>query len=368
MNDLAEWTPEEETILQENRRVMTISQLYEELRHKGYERSPKAIEHKCLRLGLHREGQDELIQEDPTDTKPIYEALARLRQMGRDYTQSNKGLLKTGMPSLATGLRKILVTGDWHIPFEKEEMIMDMITEHGDADAIFITGDLLDLYAVSVFTKNQHLPLLKEYQIAREWLEILSQMFPKVVLMDGNHEGRLQKYFAKNASHEVYPFVSQPILQRLAMGFIYGDEGLVSAEPFENVIYQPTQSWYVHVGKTIFVHPESYYGDTASGRVLGTSVKADNYFRTKLDYDCIVCAHTHKAGWAIRDGVMIMEHGCACNMLDYQADDKKFRYGMQHNGYAVLYQDMDGNTDFNKSHVVFRGMQWPKKDKIDVWT
>ena len=35
------------------------------------------------------------------------------------------------------------------------------------------------------------------------------------------------------------------------------------------------------------------------------------------------------------------------------------------NGYAIIYQDADGNTCFNKSHVIYLGSQLPpKKDTL----
>lgn len=363
------WTQEEDNILKEFRSRMTISQIYDELRKQGYARSPKSIEHRCLRLLLFRgeEGDNELTQDNSEDLSAFLESFARIKAMGKDFTTKDT-TLRNGFADKVSGYRKILATGDWHIPFEKHEMIMDMLLEHKDSDAIVITGDLFDLYSVSVFPKNKWVPLIQEYRIAREWLKILSMMFPKVILLNGNHEARIHSYFIKNVSQEVVPFVAQPVMERLALGFIYDDKAqLIGMKPFDNVVYVREFPWYSQIGKTIFVHPDSYYGDTAGGRVLGTVVRADNYFRTKRDYDSIIMAHTHKVGMAIRDGVMLMEHGCACNMLEYQQDDRKFRYGTQHNGYSLIYQDHKGNTDWNESRVVFRGAQWPQKEGEKIW-
>ena len=34
------------------------------------------------------------------------------------------------------------------------------------------------------------------------------------------------------------------------------------------------------------------------------------------------------------------------------------------NGYTVIYQDKNGNTNFNKSHVVYLGSVLPPKKEI----
>ena len=48
--------------------------------------------------------------------------------------------------------------------------------------------------------------------------------------------------------------------------------------------------------------------------------------------------------------------------MPYQ-DRADIRFPHAMNGYAVIYQDAEGNTDFNKSHTVFLGSQLPQRRK-----
>ena len=354
------YSENEDEILKKHRHNTRISELYKIMRKEGYDRSAKSIEHRCLRLGLYRE-------EDAADGDELtayHEAVARIQTAGHDFTPY-KDDLRTGIPTKPI-TRKILCLSDWHIPFQRDELIIDILTTHQDADILVIAGDFLDLYAASFFSKNKSIPILAEYQIAYKWLSICSQMFKQVVLLDGNHERRFAKDFRKYISNEVSDFIARPINLRLANGEVYEEKDgiveLTGMNPFDNVHYPRDFSWYELIGKTLFVHPDSYYGPTATGGILRTASKMDKFFRTKLNYDSLVMAHTHHVGEGQSDGVKLMECGCCCGMLDYQKSDTKGRFGTQETGYALIYQDEDGNTDFNASHVVYRGSQWPRKE------
>ena len=60
---------------------------------------------------------------------------------------------------------------------------------------------------------------------------------------------------------------------------------------------------------------------------------------------------------------LLIEQGAMCARQPYQhKSDLRFPHAM--NGYAVIYQDYEGNTCFNKSHVVYLGSQLPPKKEI----
>ena len=75
-----------------------------------------------------------------------------------------------------------------------------------------------------------------------------------------------------------------------------------------------------------------------------------------VDFDSIVMGHTHQCATYVYEGKMLVEQGCLTSLLEYQWDDG-MRYVGQSNGYAEIWQDADGNTDFNSSRVIYVGSQ-----------
>ena len=348
------YVDDEDQILIGSRSYSTIPEIQILLQKAGYDRTIKSIEHRCARLGLSYVGA----VDDEDDDGDAW-------SMVKERAQESHNLLREdGKPvGLVDKLaRKIVCMADLHIPFQRDELIEEVVKEHAGADYLVLAGDVLDLYCVSVFSKERRIPLLEEYAIAMEWIGVLARNFKKVILIEGNHERRLHRHFIKNISQESIPFVAQPVLERLANGETYLRDGcLADRRPFKNVYYDRRSPAQALVGKTLFVHPDAYLGPTATGGALRTVGKADKHFRGKLNYDSVVCAHTHHVGKAICDGVLLVETGCLCGLLDYQRSDVKFRFGTQENGYAVIYQDAKGNTDFNSSTHVYLGSQWANR-------
>jgi hypothetical protein len=64
--------------------------------------------------------------------------------------------------------------------------------------------------------------------------------------------------------------------------------------------------------------------------------------------------NTHKMGSIVFKGKLIIEQGCACIPMDYEADSK-MQYGQQSFGYAVIYMNAKGEVDFDKSRPVYYG-------------
>jgi predicted phosphodiesterase len=347
---------EEDQILRSNRGTHTIPEIQALFQKRGFDRTLKSIEHRCSRLELRYVGSA-----DDEEDNLVDDAWSLIEERAQ---QNNTLEIEGRISGTINGkpARKIVCIADTHIPFQRDELINQVIADHKGADYLVVAGDLLDLYCVSVFTKSRRIPLLREYQIAFDLLKKLSKNFKKVILIEGNHERRLHRHFTKNVSQESIAFVAQPVLERLAGGEVFREDGmLVNRQPFENVFYDRLSPAQARIGKTIFVHPDAYLGPTATGGALRTVGKADKHYRGKMEYDSVVCAHTHHVGSAVCDGVLLIETGCLCGLLDYQRADIKFRFGTQENGYAVIYQDIQGNTDFNMSRPIFLGSQWANR-------
>ena len=285
-------------------------------------------------------------------------ALNKVKQLKKKY----QGLKYKTIGILPEGAarKKIVSISDLHVPFEREDLINKVINEHKDADVLVVNGDFLEIYAVSTWAKNKEVILQYEYDIALQYLEYFSSVFPHVVLVRGNHERRINKFFASYVSPVISFLVDKEILNRLAAGERYDDFGnVIERRPFENVHYEGgPNAWYVQIGKTIFLHPEQ--SSSVDGRM---AVKAQEYFMSREDVDCLVVGHTHKIATIPRRGKLCMEQGCLCCPLDYEKEGK-FSHTVRTLGYAVIWQDKRGNCDFNKSKVVYLGVQEVVKPSI----
>ena len=178
--------------------------------------------------------------------------------------------------------------------------------------------------------------------------------FPKIVLVRGNHEKRFTGTFNTSLKEELEPPLGHDLMERIARGDIYNDEGdCIGNYDFQNVHYDKLNPWYTVIGKTIFCHPRRF------SRVPGGTVKmAYDWFQQvgHVDFDSIVMGHTHQCATYVYEGKMLVEQGCLTSLLEYQWDDG-MRYVGQSNGYAEIWQDADGNTDFNSSRVIYVGSQ-----------
>jgi hypothetical protein len=155
--------------------------------------------------------------------------------------------------------------------------------------------------------------------------------------------------------------VNKEILGRLASGEEYDNDGnIIHRNDFKNVYYEGGQEgWFVKIGKTMFVHPMAF-----SGQAAKTAINAQEYFMERTDIDCVVLAHTHQQCRVPSRNKLCVEQGCLCCPLDYEKQGKMHFKAMTL-GYAVVYQDKDGNCDFNKTNTVYLGTQYPVKKDFD---
>jgi len=154
------------------------------------------------------------------------------------------------------------------------------------------------------------------------------------------------------------------ILDRLAGGEIIDEDGSVSdILEFDNVFAiggTPETRWYTRIGNTVFSHPTKYLKH--EGRTAEYMLQ---FFRDKMEgIDSVVVGHIHKLGRHYAHGRLCVEGGCMCLPLEY-AQHAHAKYSPVPNGYAVIVQDKNGNTDFNRSREVFMGIIQHEKEAIE---
>lgn len=257
--------------------------------------------------------------------------------------------------------KKILCFSDLHIPFVMEDELRKICQENLDAEIVVLNGDILDGYIFSTYSKTKKIAAIKEYLAAFNLVRYLSSTFKQVVIVSGNHDARASRALIYSGLEKEATQVFRPdLLARIANGEELDEEGiLINKHCFENVVYQSLDSWYIRVGKTIFCHPDGF-GNSYPGN---TAVKLLDHFSQRLDaneFDSIVVGHTHKQYKGIVSSKLLIEQGCMSHRLPYQFKaDLKFKNAV--NGYAIIIQDKNGNTDFNKSTFMYLGTHLPVK-------
>lgn len=228
---------------------------------------------------------------------------------------------------------RVLVLSDLHIPFHKEEDIINIIKKHSNVSTIVFAGDILDCFSVSTFPKEMHIPLYEELKIASVFLRRIDRLTPNVkkIVFRGNHEFRFKRYLAKFQS-EFSPLVSDDILEILKNGFTYRNHlnNKRTVAPLSDN-FKIIDSWYYIYKDLILAHPTNF-----SKIPMRTCVSTYDYFKNQgIDFNALAIGHTHKAGSLIHGGTLLCELGCLCEQMDY-ANNGNVNYTPQTNGYGVF--------------------------------
>jgi len=91
----------------------------------------------------------------------------------------------------------ILAFGDTHAPYHHKETLafLEYVKERYEPNRVIHTGDLLDIYSVSAYPKDTDHPdsWKKEIKQGRKFVTKLAKIFPKLDLLESNHDDRAYK-------------------------------------------------------------------------------------------------------------------------------------------------------------------------------
>lgn len=286
------------------------------------------------------------------------------RQIVKKYCRKN-GLLKG---KYEAGRLKILIISDLHVPDHKREMILQIIKENAHVDLIILNGDILDCKAVSAWY-NEEISILDHEMIeAHALLTKIRQLTKaKIVLVKGNHEQRVNRYYAQNAKAMGTSVIETEILYKLANGFTvrYADKKRKDEirnvfKPIENVEYCESRSYMI--GDLLVNHPSIFRKDY----MKTVFIMWNERLKTKYpNAKVIVIGHTHQLGMVhADDGRVLIECGCTCNPASYaDQDDRPFK--VQQYGYVYL-EMKDGVTDLDSIDARYLGHDvLPFEDDIE---
>jgi len=235
---------------------------------------------------------------------------------------------------------KVLYMADLHIPFTVYDLVKHIIREHKDADILVLNGDILDLFNISTFSKDKTIALKRELEEGRAFLELVSNIFEDVILIEGNHERRLRNYIRHIIPVDLHFLFPQDALEVIQQGTVF------KKSPLSNV--HVVGSWWIQLWDTIFAHPDNY-----SSVPMRTVIQTSEHFKMVKNrpHKACIIGHTHQAGKLIDRDTLVMETGCLQYDVDYK-HGSKFIKTTWTRAHAIIYFDEDGNIQFNESNVI----------------
>lgn len=364
MSTSYKWSAEEEHLLKLLRPTNTYQDIeleFEKRREKGIPGFVWARSSEAIRKKYQREDIDANYGQYTADNNPVVDRWKTIEEIQAKYKEQSierrRGIIPPGEIK-----RKILSLSDIHFPLARLDLLAEILNTHADADIVVLNGDILEGYIYSTFEKHKRIAALDEYRSAFDFVKILSDNFPMVVLTEGNHDDKASRALKRLGLEIEETQVLRPnLLARIANGELLDSTGmLVEKLDFSNVVFEQRESWYVKIGKTLFIHPSTRSSSKPGWTVQQWYKKfAERY--TADEFDSIVCGHTHQVYKGVWCSTLLIEQGCLAGLLAYSWKKNVVYSGNAQNAYAVIYQDADGNTDFNESKVVFMGEVLPPK-------
>lgn len=246
--------------------------------------------------------------------------------------------------------QRIVVISDLHIPFHEPAMVADVIAkEGGSTDLLIINGDLQDFYSISRFTKYESIPVERELAEVQMVLERLSEAFPQVLIVEGNHDKpRFEKQLRMHLASD--PDIIK-VIEYLAGGNLSPIRLMAKALPnvrmAEHRVGPHSIGWFAQVGDLIVCHAEKF--SITPGAALRKIDEWLDDMRGHLvldDWRVCIQAHTHQLSYfPWKSDRVLLEGGCLCSQHGYQLQP---RIGgrPQRRGYVTLEQT-NGITDIN---------------------
>jgi predicted phosphodiesterase len=304
---------------------------------------------------------------EPDNTETVIDVrIAKMKKIYEKYADEQEAVY---LPTTSKD-RFILCLSDIHLPFAPVDRIVEVLKSHAKdfkaakESCIVLNGDTMDLYSASVFSKGKTVAVVREYQSAMELVDLCLDYAQNVFLVRGNHEKRLMRLTKESFATPVSSVFGSDLLARLANGEEIGKDGLSTGfrKKFKGrVHYQQLEPWYIRVGKTIFAHASAF--KSGPGGTVNHVLKYLDGRYTRDEFDAVVHGHTHCLYKGVVGNRLLIEQGALCGLQDYEHDDR-LKYGASQSGYAYVWQDEDGNTNFNDSNFVYLGSMLPPKKKV----
>lgn len=245
-----------------------------------------------------------------------------------------------------------VVISDLHIPDERSDFLVEICENHKGSNLV-IAGDMDDFEMMSRFNQvDWNQPTLRDSLARRDAvLDMLSEYFPSIEILLGNHDLRMPRK-AASALGPDYAFISQQFLM-WSYERRHGVKLITNDVTLHNGRKVPYLHYYHQLGDCMIGHVE------VSGRPVAKGVeRAHDFFQSWRDvlglnpFRVVLQAHTHRQSFYRhpQSRAYCYEIGALCDQPSYALVSRQNYSPVQH-GYFHLVQ-FDGVTDINASRLV----------------
>jgi len=185
--------------------------------------------------------------------------------------------------------KKIMVTSDYHIPFEDKKAVNVMLkyAKHYKPNVFVINGDFIDAYQISKYDKNpdRKESLQDEITMANDYLDKINKNLPKKTekhFLLGNHEMRITSYLWRHP--ELYGMKilkTENLLDLKNKGWKYKTG---------SYDYWKNDNGHLQLGEVLIMHGDNRLNGASTSKYAGYSAKNTMYSLQKS----VVLGHTHR--------------------------------------------------------------------------
>ena len=295
-----------------------------------------------------------------TSYDEAYKAWGELIGMSKDRYSGPPD--RTGVENVT----RICVIPDLHVPHHAPILLSRLIAREADrTDVAVMIGDVSDCQSVSRFLDYDKVPFEVEWAETTAVMQHISQAFPAVRIIAGNHDKRVSRQIAAHLPDANWV----DAVKALSGGVLDPIYALARSATLPNVeiVKHPipdtdlTVDWLTVIGDAVFAHPEVY------SRSMQASRKFDEFLHDHgeamgIDYSAlrlVVMGHTHNMSlvpWRSSNTKLLVECGCLCKTASYMVKPRVSGGRPQRRGYVTLTQ-YDGRTDLNSVRLHFLDLE-----------
>ena len=229
---------------------------------------------------------------------------------------------------------RVVLVSDFHAPFTRLDVFARLCRER--ADRLVIMGDVDDGYAGSTYTKYERVPYTKSLAYAKALLERTAEAFPKVDIIEGNHDLRLEKRLREQLDADIVDAIK--VLARGSLSPLKAiTENLPNVTLVGTKVEQFDVRWFYQLCDLLVCHADKY--SSVPGRTLTVLHKWFSSMRRQLGlkpFRVLAQAHTHQLTWVPLEADQLgLEVGCCCDVQEYMLAPACTGVPQRH-GYVTL--------------------------------
>lgn len=235
---------------------------------------------------------------------------------------------------MPTTANKVLLLSDIHFPYQ-DQQALDIALDWGyknGCNAIYLNGDVLDMYQASRYSKDPRLrDIAGELEMGRNFLDYLVSEFNKPIFYKiGNHEDRFEDYLKRKA-----PDMFGVPEFRLDVLLRFGEKGVNLIKSRQSARFGKLAVLHGHeFGHSVFspVNPaRGLYLRAKESAIIGHHHQTSEHSEKQLDGSVTTC-------WSV---------GALCGL-----QPEYYPYNKWNHGFAMIEFDSSGDYEVRNKRII----------------